>query len=325
MRASHWIALAGLITLAVVLGLASRDTPPLQASFGRAPEETELAVPDLGTGDTLFEGRLLGPDDRSVGGATVHVVQRGRPIWAFTDGDGAFEMSDLWSGPVEVAVHAPGFQAALVPSEVGIGPVELRITDRLPDPEPFAQPGQGDVFGRVIAPGHDLAGFEVFLLPAAAPTEQGTGVPRRTRCAADGTFALDAVTHAEYELRVLPPWAAGGSWPDLMTGLDQDPVRILHPQAAPLEVPLAAGSIAGQAFELQGGDPLAGAMVVVLPVPGPSAATTRRFPPVRTDDKGAYRVPWLPPGRYHVILTAGQERREGEVDVPAGGVADPGL
>ena len=320
------IPLAGLVAMLGLILLANRELPPLAAEFGGPPEVRDLPSPALGLGDQVLQGTVFAADGRPAEGASLFAVQRGRPVWTFTGSGGGFVLSDLVAGPLEVAVHAPGHLATLFPTQVGVGPVVLRLTETIPSPPDLPDPTRVELVGQVFAPRVDLSGFEVALLPTAPATEPGTGVPRRTSCDAEGRFRIDAVTPSEYEVLLLPPWARGGSWPDLLTGLHGPALRVIHPPVGELQLALAAGSIVGRAFDKTRGEPLAGALVVALPLPDSLDSTDpRRFPPTRTGPSGAYRLEQLPPGRYRVILTAGEDVRETELEVVRGGVSDPGF
>jgi carboxypeptidase family protein len=325
MRARDLIPLTGLVALAVLVVLAARDAPPLTADFGEPPEKADLPRPRLDLGTAKLEGTLLGRDGTPVEGAGLFVVRAGRPIWTFSDGAGRFVLAEVDPGPIEVAIHAPGHQAALLTTEAGAGVVILRLPHALPDPGLLPDPTPQDLTGRIEAPHADLSGFEVALIPRAAITEPGTGVPRRTTCDRDGRFEFPGLTPAEYEVLLLPPWASGGGWPDLLTPLTSRALRFSHPPAAALVLHLATGDIAGSVFEADGGA-LEGALVMAIPAPE-SADTQdpRRFPPTRSGTDGAFRLEFLPPGKYRVLLSAGGEQREIEVRVTPGAAVDPGF
>ena len=325
MRVNTLIPLAGLVAMCVVVARASRDAPPLVADFGQPPEVRDLPSPELGLGDVELEGTVFGADGRPVEGTSVFVVQRGRPAWDFTDDLGRFRLTDLHAGPLEVAVHAPGHVATSVEAQVGAGPLVVRLKDTISSPPRLPDPTRLPLAGQVLATGTDLTGFEVALLPTAPASEPGTGAPRRVACDAEGRFSVEALVPAEYEVLLLPPWAAGGVWPDLLTSLGAPPMRIVHPLIEDLQLALATGTIAGAAFDGSRGEPLAGALVVALPRPALDGTDPRRFPPTRTNASGTYRLEGLPPGEYRVVLTAGDHTREATVEVVPGGVSDPGF
>lgn len=319
------VPLVGLAALLVLLVLAYQDPAPLVADFGEPPEKTDMPRPQLDVGVATLEGTLLGVDGLPVEGASLYAVRSGRPIWTFSDAAGQFRLSELDPGPVEIAIHAPGHQAALLTAEAGGQPVTLQLPSALPAPELLPDPIPVDMRGQIGAPQVDLSGFEVALIPTALATEPGTGVPRRVTCDSEGRFEVPGLTPAEYELLLLPPWATGGSWPDLLTPLSAEALRFRHPAAAPLRASLATGDIAGSASNPEGG-PLEGALVIAIPTPGSSGSqSSLRFPPTRTGPDGGYRLSLLPPGRYRVSLTAGEQTQVSEVEVTSGAVVDPGF
>lgn len=320
------IPLAGLVAMLAVLLLSRRSPPPLAANFGGPPEVRDLDSPELDLGEQFLEGTLLGLDGQPVEGASIFALQSGRPIWTFTGAGGGFRLADLYPGPLEVAVNAPGHLATLFPLEVGAGPVTLRLTEHIPAPEPLPAPARLKLAGRVMAPEVDLSGFEVALLPTARASEPGTGVPHRLPCDSSGNFETGVVTPAEYEILLLPPWARGGTWPNLLTGLHEPAQRIVHPSLDDLVLIPATGTVGGHAFDKARREPIVGALVVITPLPeSPDSTDLRRFPPVRTGSDGGYYLEHLPLGRYRVVLTAGAEIRQAELEVGPGGVTDPGF
>lgn len=324
-RVSKLVPLVGLLAMGVVVVRASQDAPALVADFGSPPEVRELPAPDLGLGEVTLEGTVFAADGRPSEGASVFVVQAGRPAWDFTDDLGRFRLTDLHPGALSVDVHAPGHVATSVSAQVGTGPLVVRLKEAIPAPPRLPDPTRVPLVGRIVPAEIDLTGFEVALLPTAPASEPGTGVPRRVACDAEGRFSAEDLVPAEYEVLLLPPWATGGSWPDLLTPLGAPALRIVHPPVGDLQLPLAAGLIAGTAFDGSRGEPLAGALVVAVPERGTDAGGPWHLPPTRTTPAGTYQLGPLPPGEYRVILTAGDESREAVVEVAPGGVSDPGF
>ena len=210
--------------------------------------------------------------------------------------------------------------------------VELNLGERLPEPPSIPVLPVLDLEGTASVRGtEDLTGYEVALLPTAPAQRRDGGLPRRVSVDADGSFRVQNLLQAEYAVLLLPPWAQGGSWPDLLSGRDHPPLRYTHPPADPgaptvLELVAQAGEVAGLAHDRDDGRVLQGAMIVAIPLGSDGESPDqRRFPAVQSDATGAFRLRHLPPGRYLVRLAAGADRREVEVVVPAQGAVDPGF
>ena len=326
------LPLAGLVGLGTIVGLALRRAPAIETRFGGLPPPGDVRAAEPDVGLATLRGTLVDHLGQPVVGAALVVERAGRPIWTFSDARGRFELAELDPGATSVAVTHEAFGARTVPALAGDEPVVLELGEPLPGAPELRRPPAHDLDGRVGGgPPGSFEGFELALLPLAPPERPGGGVPRRADLDGDGRFAVDALTAGEYELLLLPPWARGGTWPDLLSPLDHPPLRYSHPPEddpeRELELDLIAGEIAGRVLEADGRAPLEGGMITVLPVLGRDGgdAESRRLPPTRTDRDGTFRVPWLAPGRYAVELVAGGDRRRAVVVVPQGGTVDPEL
>lgn len=326
------VPLIGLVGLVLVAALALRSRPPLAKTYPTAPPEDAHVGPDLELGVETLAGVLTDELGMPVAGATLVTQRAGRALWCETDERGRFSLEGLDPGPVELAIVHDEFGALELDTRAGQGPVLLRIGPRLTAPPELEPIATADFDGHVRLRGtRSLAGFELALDPVAAADEPGAGLPRRVRLTADGTFAIPALPHGTYEVRLLPPWARGGSWPNLLAPLDAEPLRWDHPppglDGASLELDSLAGEVAGRVFSADDDRPLAGAMITVQPVGDDETPHTpdRRIPSTRTNAEGLFRVLDLPPGRYRVELVAGGDRRAKVVRVPEQGPVDPEL
>ena len=168
--------------------------------------------------------------------------------------------------------------------------------------------------------GRGLAGYQVLLLPARPLSEFGEPVPRRTTVAADRSFQFDDLILGEYRVVVLPPWAAGGDWPNLCAPESR---RLAHDRAGPtggVELALAGGEIRGTITDLAGRF-LEGAlcMVSIDALPG------RVWPAIKTAPDGSFLIRDLPPEVYRLEVRAGSGSLSLVVEVPPGATVEADL
>ncbi|MCP3920492.1 MAG: carboxypeptidase regulatory-like domain-containing protein [bacterium] len=330
MRILTIVPIASLVGLGVTLLLALRgeeasDQPEVQLPTG---ELTPHVEPELG-GASLV-GTVIDAERAPIPGASIGLVLRGRPLWTHAAADGSFRLDEVDRGPCRVRVLAQGWPAQVLDTVAGEGAVELVLGAPLPEQPSFPAIESASLSG-MIDPGigsADAEGYEIVLLPTGNMTEYGTGKPRRATTDADGRFRFDALERVEYRVLALPPWAAGGTWPDLLTGWDGRPELYDHEQAGetppPLPLNLLGGIIEGTLRDDRG-RLLEGGLIEVTPLTDADAGSPRTLPTARTDANGRYRLHHVPPGRYAVRATAGPHVRETTVLVPTRGRVDPGL
>lgn len=331
MRWLNLIPILSLVGLAVVMVVGMRAEPDPLLLQGM-PEHKDLRRPEIHTGSSQIRGRIIDAAGTPVADASLFVAQNGRPLWTVSDAAGAFLLEDVNPGPVVVAINHRDHAPVRIETLAGPQSVELDLGERLPDPPSIPVLPVLDLEGTASVRGtEDLTGYEVALLPTASANRREGGLPRRVLLDADGSFRVQNLLQAEYEVLLLPPWAQGGSWPDLLAGQNHRHLRYTHPpaeQGAPtaLDLVAQAGEVSGFAHDRDDGRLLQGAMIVALPVRSDGESPDqRRFPAVQSDATGAFRLRHLPPGRYLVRLAAGADRREVEVVVPAQGAVDPGF
>lgn len=307
--------------------------PPLPSS----PQGAVLAAPDLELGESILIGRLLGDDGAPLAEASVSATLRGRPLWTTTDARGEFRLSGVDQSDLSVSILARGYLPETRVVRVvraGEGPIEVQLLNRQMPLPVFEERKAADLLGAVdsLLGRRDLTGYEVYLEPVAAPGTLGGPIPRRVTLAEDGGFTVQNLVRGEYYMRVLPPYAVGGSWPNLLRALDQAPLTHFH-EGTPsgIQLTMRAGELAGSALARAaiGVDPLplSGALIHVEPITdaGGDARDSRIFPSVSSDAQGLWRVLNLPAGRYRVFLASGSEGRDVSVTIPEGTSVDPGL
>jgi hypothetical protein len=141
--------------------------------------------------------------------------------------------------------------------------------------------------------------FEVLLLPEGAANELGGALPRRGVCDASGQFSFEQLAHGRYLVKVMPAWAGGGSWPDLVA----PSARALDFQAerSDWSLELSRGEIEGEVRD-DLGRTLEGALVWA----GEFGNEGKIWPPVSSGADGRFRIGDLPPGKYRVNCRAGE-------------------
>jgi Carboxypeptidase regulatory-like domain len=324
------LVLAAVVLAVLALAiLLARPTPPDPALFGAGPELARTLGPlALPAGTLTLTGRVTTADGRPAPEAFVVLLppEDGPgelpPLHhAYSDAEGRFALEGLPAGPLRVVLSHPSAPprtfALELPHE---GEVAWSLAAPLPELPALPQQETSTLSGVVRADeaapegALDLTGFEVWLVPAADTPLLAGASERRTSTDAQGAFALVELTAATYEVRVLPGWARGGTWPILARG--GVTVRAGEPHS--LGLALEVGAVEGTLLD-PGGRPLPGAVVSVAalaaldPVGQPAL-----WPPAVTDAEGRFRVGLLPPGRYLVHVRAGAARGDAEVVVAAG-------
>lgn len=335
MRLHVQVPLAALAVFALgTIWVLTKDVslgPPLP----QEAEDAGLAAPDIGLGAERLVGTLLDGEGNPLVEASVFTAVRGRPLYTYTDSAGRFELEGLDEGEVLLSLMARGYDSMERKALVGSGPIEIRFEgERLAVPD-IEDPIAADLLGAVEMPAGQRApeGYEVYLQPTSAPDLLGGPIPRRATVSANGSFQVPQLIHGLYEVRLLPPYAAGGDWPDLLTGSEEAPTTYEHGTLFPgMRLVARCGELAGiaQSRAPIGTEPLPleGALVRAEPDlnSGVEAnARPRIHPAVTSDVEGRWLLRDLPPGRYKAFLTAGGEGREIFVTIPAGTRVDPGL
>jgi hypothetical protein len=313
-----------LVPAAAVVGLggfvAARfwfgGTPsPPEFEAPPTPEFSPLpTAPERPPGGPTLAGTVRDQAGEPVGDVLVYLRAGGVPMWTTSDTEGRYEIawpvleqgSDAPSVPIEVVVAAWGYPPTT--ASVGFGASELDLLLPAPeDPTPRIAPIESaPLRGRVTcALAEDApAGAEVWLEPVDPGSVLSLAVTRRVRCTIDGTFEIADLQRGSYRAHVLPGWAAGGSWPDL---LDPAQAALEHFDAAPAEIALklAGGALRGAVLDYEG-RPLEGALVLLSDAERPE----RWWPPRVSNADGAFRIADLPAGSYALVVSAGETRRE---------------
>jgi hypothetical protein len=298
-----------LVPIAVLLGLlwaygaarmrqGARETPIFD-------EPHVLAQAPMGSpfGERVLRGRVVDIEGRAMAGVTLYFRSNDVPFSGKSDAEGRFSFEGLGEHEIDLAVLAWGHPPRMhrvAPGE----DVEIVITPPLEPPPPLAGFTSASVSGRVSNPlgrrWWDPDGYEVALIPRGSPAELGGAVERRVRCAPTGEFTIPDLVHGSYDVHVLPEWAAGSDWPDLVAPVSS---RLEHAPGSQrsIAITLRCGVLEGTLSE-PNGRRLEGAVVLL----SPAAAPARLWPPIATDAEGRFRFLDLPPGAYLLSARAGE-------------------
>lgn len=311
----------GLFALAAGRFLLA-DTPDLPSfAGGKAPTFPELpTIAEQSPQAQPLRGRLVDPLGTAVPEALVYARPLGVPTWDVSDAEGRFELFWPEAGSGEptrarLAIAARGFPP--IEHEAVREPEERVITlpERESTPAPLPRVTPAPLAGRVVpARADDVPpyAYEVLLVPVDPPETFGPAVLRRATCDPDGRFALPDLAAGSYRVHVLPAWAAGGTWPDVLGS----EVRFDHDAQTPRELmlALAEGAISGTLADRRGRT-IEGALLLLSPVDQPG----RLWPPATSDTRGGFLIEDLPAGSYRLFVEAGDARVEDVVvEVRAG-------
>lgn len=319
-----WILTAASVLVlglfALVVGrFALADAPELPSfASARAPAFRELStLPEHSPAALPLRGRLVDPEGAPVPDALVYGRPLGVPTWDISDAAGRFELP--WPEPEDaralLAIAARGFPPLEYDARRGVEELVIALGEREETPPGVPRVTPAAIAGRVVPAREDDAppfSFEVVFVPADPPETFGPAVLRRVACAPDGSFALPDLAGGRYRVHVLPAWAAGGSWPDVLGG----ELLLVHDPAAPREheLKLAEGALSGTLSDRRGRT-VEGALLLLSPVDQPG----RFWPPATSDTRGGFVIEDLPAGRYRLFVEAGDARLDDlEVEVAAG-------
>jgi hypothetical protein len=284
-------------------------------SFAPASPPTlgELAAP---LGDARLAGRVLDPDGTGLAHVSVYLRCASVPHWTETDAEGRFTLEGLVEGELDVILLAWGRAPARLKTRTG--DAEFVLPPIAPPPAPLPTLETAPLVGRLAHPlrntWQESEGYELVLAPLEAPMRVGTTVERRLRVEPRGLFALDDLALGSYTLKLVPSWASGSDWPDLA---HPTYARLQHGRdSGGLLVVIAAGALD---VRVSGADglPLEGALALLSPATHPA----RVWPPQPSDAEGRLRFLDLPPGRYELVVRAGEAEERLAVEIESGRVS----
>lgn len=284
--------------------------------FEIAPEDELHLSFDEPFGEETLQGTVTGSNGETLYDAIVYTRVGDTPCWDRTDPAGRFELKRLPPGPWRVFVVSRGYRPESFAVADGATARNLALAaplESLPEIPEFVT---ATLEGRLVdanIPDANFEGYELSLQPMSPLEERTTPFPRRVVANAEGKFVLEDLAQGRYRVHVLPPWASGGVWPNLVA--PDERTWSFQPSEAGSghEIRLERGEIQGRLTDSKGAF-LEGALVLVE-----SADDKRRvWPTVSTSQEGAFLLGDLPPGRYRVRARAGAGVTEQLVEVRAG-------
>ncbi len=177
-------------------------------------------------------------------GITVYVPDS--PFTAVTSDNGLYTLRDLPAGTLEVAAFRPGYQATSIAAiNLASGQIlDVRELD-LP-PAPVAT--KASVSGLVArVDSADASGLTVKLLVAGGRDGDGTALVAQATTAADGSYAINAVTPGLYDLSIAGPGLSAARLYNVLLAPGA------AAQAAPVQLAPGQGSSSGVAPSSDGG------------------------------------------------------------------------
>ncbi len=334
MRRLHLIFAIVVVTAFLSAFLAERRRPLEPAGEEFAPPSAAPLEPlSLERGEHDVHGTVVDHLGQPAAGVAVQLRPRApRPgaaepfFFDSTDAAGAFELHRVPAGACELLLLAPNVPNAVSDLEVPLdGALALTLGEPFPELPPAPDIVRTTLEGLIappaaLGPPGALEGYEVLLRPRDDEARWRGGLERRAATDAAGRFRFEGLAVANYNLRVLPPWAAGGSWPALAAA-DVPAGALAAPkddEAGALRIELATGELVGRLVD-PGGLPVEGALLRLRAVGDPAE---RSWPAASTDAEGRFLlsdVAAAPDGRVYVLqVHAGAANVETEVLVRPG-------
>ncbi len=291
--------------------LAAKPDPPI--NIQRPPPTTFKKLEPPVHGHKLA-GQVTSPAGEPLDRALVWLRSGDEGSNTYTDAQGAFRFDNLGPGPWQAKVLALNFEPLDIELRESTALQVVAMQKAYGPPPQLVALKHAALAGRILVPkDFDASQFEVVLQPGE-PTRIDSAVPRRVECDAQGAFKIDDLIVAHYDLRVLPAWARGGSWPDLLAGVGEGEQHdFSHKEGAgELLLKLALGSIAGTLVEPDG-TPIEGGLVELELAGDPG----RVWLPQSTDAAGRFALRALPKARYLLTLRAGASTLQQEIGLGA--------
>jgi hypothetical protein len=323
-RRLHLIFVIVVVTAFVSAFLAERSRPfEPAAEPALLPAGIGLPPVKVDRGTHTLRGTVVD----HAGAPAAEVTVQARPLaadgergarepfhFAHTAADGAFELAHLVPGRYAILLVSPGVENTALEVDVPGARASDPASEPASEPAPTwrLNPPYADVpaapdpvyvalTGAVRRPptlpeaGASLDGYEIALLPRDDDARWRGAVERRVPIDAAGHFRVDDLAVADHLIRVLPPWARGGTWPYLVER-DLSAAELAagageQPSGEPtLALELDVAELEGRLLDARG-RAIEGALLRLQPF---GASPERAWPAASTDPEGRFVLRDLP-------------------------------
>ena len=298
---STWIGVASLLLVVGISSFHSEGDPPAWTKELPGRISPPLSTPQDPLGAAELKGTVLGSEGHALPDALVYSGMGELLSWDYTDTDGRFVLEALKAGEVTVQVIGDGHEAQGFTRTVPLLDAKLMLSDPLPAAASLPLLEEITVTGSITPPRSDwgLDGYELWLEPLRPANEFGAPISSRATVQADRSVSFEKLLAGSYRPHLLPPWAQGGTWPNLLDP-ETSLISIGRTEEAQFQLIMTAGEIEGVITDEEG-DAVKDALVVLRP----EGELDRIWPPIRTDAQGSYALRDLPVGTYRLQSNAG--------------------
>jgi hypothetical protein len=303
----------GLLVLGLAVAVGSFGSEGLGLLQFSKPPELALASFTPSPHQAAAAGRITSEAGEPIAEVLVMAEVDGQLVWDYSDAEGRFKLTQLPTGPLELTLLRRMMEPQTFQGNVPSTDMEFVMRAPLAPVPTLPAIGQSHMDGEVLnsIPERGLLGYEVQLIPVEAPQVIGAPIPARTRVGADRRFHFDNLMHGQYSVRLLPPWAVGGTWPNL---IDTQQAFFEHGPATKNPVfSTACGEISGRLIDREGQE-VEGALIRVAPVD----RAEHPWAPLPSNDHGQFLVSDLPPGSYRLQIDAGGDEYNQVIEVTRG-------
>ena len=301
-----WIGVASLVAVIAFSSFHAESEPPAWTQELPRGIDPPLSTPQDPLGEAALTGTIESSEGHVLPNALVYTGTGELLTWDYSDADGRFSLEALHAGQVTVRVIGDGHEPQDFIRTAPLLDTRLALSSLLPEGASLPALEKVAVTGSITPPRADwgLDGYELWLEPLRPSHEFGAPVSARATVQADRSVSFDELLAGSYRPHLLPPWAQGGTWPNLLDP-ETSLISIGRAEEADFQLTMTAGEIEGSVTD-EDGAPVKSALVRLRP----EGELDRIWPPTRTDELGRYALRDLPVGTYRLESSAGDRSAE---------------